>query len=69
MHIQRWGRPRELPSLDPSSDKVDLQVTADIQQTDRKSMKPSRLNNITSAPTGRNDIISLHSDGHTVFSM
>lgn len=38
--IQKLGRLRELPSLDPCSDKVDLRVTTDIQQTDRKSIKP-----------------------------
>lgn len=69
IHIQRLGWLRELPSLDPSSDKVDLQVTADIQQADRKSIKPSHLNNKTSAPTDQNDIISLNNDGHTVFSI
>lgn len=31
----------------PVLTRVDLRVTADIQQTDRKSIKPSRLNNKT----------------------
>lgn len=35
----------ELPSLDPGSDKFDPQVRAGIKQNDRKSMKPSHLNN------------------------
>lgn len=38
LSIQRRGQPRKLQSLDPCSDKVELQVTAHIQQTDRKSI-------------------------------
>jgi len=69
VHIHRQGQLWELSSLVPGSDKADLQVTADIQQSDRKSMKLSRLNNKTSAPTAQNDIRSLNIDGHVVLSI
>ena len=39
-NAHRRGQQSELPSMDPCSDKVSLQVSADIQQTDRKSIKP-----------------------------